>query len=178
MSLRAAIAIGIGALSVVSAVWGVPALMRRQYQTEAIQTLAKLSRTASIYFVKPRGDETGNRMLCQFPQGEIRSTLAKSCCDPSVNNGDGLCDPAKMEWNRTLWLGLRFQPTEAHAYVYEYKASGTLAAAKYELSAYGDLDCDGVYSTFRFIGHGSKDSSPIDCILTESAEFQTFSPEE
>ena len=117
-------------------------------------------------------------MICQFPQGEIRSTLAKSCCDPAVNDGEGRCDPAKIEWNRSLWKTLKFRVDEPHWFVYEVKATGTLANAALEISAYGDADCDGHYSTFRFTHHGDSGARLDNCVLNTQADFVTIDPDE
>ena len=155
-----------------SLAYGVPAWLHRRHAAEAIDMLGKLSRAASVYYVKPRGDAVGDRMLCQFPRGDIRTTLALSCCDPTVSfEGGNKCDPAKIVWNRTLWKTLRFELADHHPFVYEYKATGVLGDARFEVSAYGDLDCDGVYSTFRFAGKGDPDSKHDDCVLRTTPEF-------
>lgn len=163
---------------VATAAWGVPILLHRQHETEAIRQLARLARSASSYYVKPRAEETGGRMLCQFPPGEIRTTTAKSCCDSAVNDGHGHCDPARIEWNRSLWNVLHFQMTEAQPYVFEFAAQGKLGEATFTVSAYGDLDCDGQFSTFRFVGKGDARSTPTDCLLGEAPRFEAFSPDE
>jgi hypothetical protein len=171
-----AIVLGVAVLA--TAAWGVPALLRRQYETEGIRELGRMTRTASVYYVKPRPDESGSRMLCQFPHGEIRTTQAKSCCDPAVNDGHGLCDPGKIEWNRSLWNTLRFQITDHQPYVFAYEAQGTLGAATFTVSAYADIDCDGRFSTFRFVGHGDPRSTPSDCRLGEAPRFEAVQPDE
>lgn len=158
--------------------WGVPTLWEREHISEPVRELARIARSAQVYYVKPRAAEGGQRALCQFPQGTIRSSNAPSCCDPSVTLGGGLCDPSKIEWNRTLWAALRWELKEPHAYVYEYKATGTLGEARYEVSAYGDLDCDGQYSTFRYVGKGDPRSNAEDCVLGASPEFEQISPDE
>ncbi len=157
-----------------SVAYGVPALMERHHATEAIDMLGKLSRAAAVYYVKPNMDEkTGDRAPCGFPTGKVRSALASSCCDESVRlAGTNLCDPAKMEWNRTLWHALgRFQLRDAHAFVYEYDASGYFGDAAFTVSAYADLDCDGVISTYRFVGKGDPDASPDNCVLKTTPIF-------
>ena len=171
-------ALVVAAASATAAVGG-PRLMQRQRQDEALRELPRLVRSASVYFVKPRMDiKTGQRTACAFPNGEIRTTLAKSCCDPAIGMGDGLCDPTKVEWNRTLWAALKWKVAEPHAFVYAYQASGTLDAAKFTASAYGDADCDGVYATFRYTGKGGAASRMDDCIITEAADFEAINPDE
>jgi hypothetical protein len=149
-----------------SVAYGVPAMLDRRHATEAIDMLGKLSKAAAVYYVKPRGDAQGDRVLCQFPNGGIRTAVAKSCCDPSVNlEGTNFCDPNKVEWNRTLWNTLRFQLEDPHAFIYAYQGHGTMKDARFEVSAYGDLDCDGVFSTFRFVGVGDPNARTDNCLL-------------
>lgn len=165
-----ALLIAVGA----TAAYGVPALLDRTHQTEAIDMLGKIARAAAVYYVKPHADlEKGERAPCQFPLGEIRSSLAQSCCDERVNlPGTNLCDPAKIEWNRTLWHALgRFQMRDPHAFIYEYKAEGVLGDARYTVSAFADLDCDGVISTFSFVGHGDPNARSNDCVLRTTPTF-------
>jgi len=167
------------ACAAAAAAVGVPHLVERHHQDEALRELPRLVRSAQVTFVKPRMDpKTGQRAPCEFPQGEIRTTLAHSCCDPKVGDGAGICDPGRIEWNRTLWTSLKWRLTEPHAYVYYYKGEGTFGAARFEVAAYGDLDCDGVYSTFRYRGQGGAASRGDDCIITDQATFEAIDPDE
>ena len=161
-----------------SVVWGVPLLLRRAHAEEALTHLARLTRVSDVYYVKPRPGADGERMICQFPTGEIRSSLAKSCCDPSVGLGDGRCDPQKILWNRSMWKSLRFTIDEPHWFIYELKATGTLGDARLEVSAYGDADCDGEYSTFRFVQKGGAASTRTNCVLPDPASYEAIQPDE
>lgn len=158
---------------------GVVGLMQRSAQDEALRELTRLVRSASVYYVKPRLQPgTSERAACAFPLGEIRTARAPSCCDPSVTDGHGRCDPQRLEWNRTLWSVLRWQLREPHQFIYEYKASGTMGAARLEVTAYGDQDCDGEYSTFRYVAKGSDQAKADDCVLTDPPQFQVVNPGE
>lgn len=178
LKMRTVIAAVLVLATAVSLFLGVPMLMRRAHAQEALLNLAKLVRISDVYYVKPKPGEGGNRLICQFPQGDIRTTMAKSCCDPSVNDGSGRCDPKKIEWNRSMWKTLKFELDEPHWFVYEYKASGTLANATLEVSAYGDADCDGHYSTFRFSHHGDAGARADNCVLDTQPEFVAIDPNE
>ena len=46
---------------------------------------------------------------------------------------------------------------EPHYYMYTYEASGLDNNAVFTARAVGDLDCDGVYSTFELVGRVSSD---------------------
>ena len=64
-------------------------------------------------------------------------------------DADDLCDPSPATWNTTTWSALNFAPEAPHGFVYETETSGVGLDAVFTVSAYGDLDCDGVQSTFR-----------------------------
>lgn len=161
-----------------TAAFGVPRLLQRQHEVEGVRQLARLARAASLYYVKPRPDEYGNRLPCQFPPGDVRTVAAKSCWSKTVGDGEGNCDPTRIEWNRTLWNALRFRIDEAQPYVFEYVGSGTMAEAVFTVSAYGDLDGDGQHSTFRFTGHGDPRSTPDDCVMGSEPAFEILSRDE
>lgn len=163
----------VGLAVVASVAVGVPHLQRRMRETEAVYELARLVRSASVYYVKPRAGADGTRMACQFPPGTIRTHLANSCCDPRVGD-DGLCNPLKIEWNRTLWHTLHWQIREPHAFIYAYEASGTFGDARLTVSAYGDTDCDGEFSTFRFIAQGDPKARADDCVLDGAPRFEAI----
>jgi hypothetical protein len=69
-----------------------------------------------------------------------------ACC-----KGDkGRCAPDPSLWSQPPWSDLDFSIEDPHYFSYEYKAAtdGTSFTAR----AYGDLDCDGTYSTFSMTG--------------------------
>jgi hypothetical protein len=53
------------------------------------------------------------------------------------------------EWQHPTWQALRFEPRDPHNYSYQYDAMGTAPALRFVVTAIGDLDCDGVRSTFQ-----------------------------
>jgi hypothetical protein len=155
-----------------TAAFGWPAVGARAHGVEAMGVLGRIARGAAVYYVKPRGQESGGRMLCQFPQGETRSSAAASCCDPAVNlAGTPYCDPEKLTWNTTIWTTIGVEVADPQPFVFHYEASGAMGDARYVVSAYGDLDCDGQMSTFRFVGKGDPASRADDCILTTRPVF-------
>jgi len=60
--------------------------------------------------------------------------------------------PEVNTWNHLTWRELNFAVDEPFYYAYQYISSGTGADAKFTVRAVGDLDCDGVLSTFERAG--------------------------
>ena len=178
MTLRRIAIAALALITLVTLVWGVPRLLGRSQESDAIRELARIARSAAIYYVKPKPGEDGGRMVCQFPRGSIRTIVPASCCDKTVTLGGCACDPAKIEWNRTLWKTLHFQLLGPTAFVYAYEAAGTLGDARYTVSAYGDLDCDGTMSTFRMVGRGDPRSKADDCLVLDQTTFEAIQPDE
>ena len=65
-----------------------------------------------------------------------------TCCkaDPE----DAKCPPDPAAWAAPTWRALDFSMDDPHYYSYELAVDGD----RYILKAWGDLDCDGIYSTF------------------------------
>ncbi|HEU5141958.1 MAG TPA: hypothetical protein VFU04_02255, partial [Solirubrobacterales bacterium] len=76
------------------------------------------------------------------PRGEIGPTPALGAC---CRGGRERCDPDPALWEAPLWRELGFSLDHAHAYAYSYASDGE----RFTVRAQGDLDCDGVYSTFE-----------------------------
>ncbi len=56
------------------------------------------------------------------------------------------------QWNSGTWSELGFSPESQHRYVYQFETNGAGNKAAFTASAFGDLDCDGSFSTFRQFG--------------------------
>ncbi|HAN31952.1 MAG TPA: hypothetical protein DCQ06_10180 [Myxococcales bacterium] len=166
---------GLVVIATAMSAWGWPELMRRRQATHAMEVLGQIARGAHIYYVKPRLGDYGERMACQFPQGKIFSTPAASCCDSSVRlDGTNHCDPAKTDWNRSLWNALKVEVKEPQGFVYHYEASGTFADARYKITAISDLDCDGVYATYVYEGQGDSKAVAENCVLNTRPTFRAI----
>ena len=60
------------------------------------------------------------------------------------------CAPNPALWTHPSWTALHFSIDDPHYYSYQYKT--TDEGKSFTVSAFGDLDCDGVYSTFEMYG--------------------------
>ncbi|MBR58321.1 MAG: hypothetical protein CMH54_09905 [Myxococcales bacterium] len=146
---------------------------------EAIDNLDKLYKGAVIYFTSPRVNREGGLIPCQFPDGGAAGGLTPApgpdgkhpCCGIADADGDGRCDSNPNVWADHAWPVLSFQMTDQHYYAYAVESSGTLGDAKITISAYGDLDCDGVWSTFQKIGFADEGSSRVECSVKGSSAF-------
>lgn len=84
----------------------------------------------------------------ELPAAAGPSPPLGSCCAA----GDSTCIPDPAHWANPTWQALRFSIDEPNRYSYELATAG----GGYTVRAYGDLDCDGVYSTFT-LSSGSND---------------------
>ncbi len=60
---------------------------------------------------------------------------------------------------------------DQHYYLYQFDSTGTLSMARFTASAYGNLDCDSVFSTFQRLGEGDRTTTRQECSLRGSAAF-------
>lgn len=67
-----------------------------------------------------------------------------TCCQ----GGRGRCRPTPAWWSVPAWRAVRFEVHQPHAYSYEFRPD----ERGFTAFAYGDLDCDGVSSTFSIRG--------------------------
>ena len=159
------------------AVVAIPAFVkytRRAKTTEAIDELDKIYKGAALYYTTPHVDRRGRRLPCQFPASTGVTPRAATCCGalggPDAD-GDDLCDPDPSAWSHATWSALNFQIAQPHRYVYSFDSSGTMATAGFTATANGDLDCDGIQSTFQRMAFGDPQASAAECSLRGSAAF-------
>jgi len=160
----------------VMAAVAVPAFIkyvRRAKTTEAVDEIDKIYKGAAVYFMTPKVGADGTRLPCQFP-ASTGPTPAGSCCNAKGGpdrDGDDRCDVDPNAWNTPTWSALSFQMADQHYFVYTFESSGTGSAAKFAVSAYADLDCDGVMSTFQRLGFADPAMTDGDCALQGQAAF-------
>jgi type II secretory pathway pseudopilin PulG len=88
-----------------------------------------------------------------LPPSAPMTPKAGSCC--AQPGQKCAADPAA--WQLPAWQALRFSVDDPHYYSYELVTSGSAFTAR----AMGDLDCDGVFSTFELTGTVQADGSVI-----------------
>ncbi len=144
---------------VMSAV-AIPAFMkyvRRSKAVEASMNVRKLADAATSYREAKR--KTGKSFT--FP-ASTQWTPAASCCGQP---GDK-CAAGSPEWSEPTWKALEFSLGDPHYYQYRFTSDGKGARARFVVEARGDLNCDGIFSSFRRTGsldaQGNVQISPLD----------------
>jgi hypothetical protein len=76
-----------------------------------------------------------------------------------VPAGRRLADPPGT-WNHATWRQLDFEILVPHAFAFKFESNNKKGEASFRASAHGDLDGDGVYSTFALGGHSRDGAEP------------------
>ncbi|MBM4371256.1 MAG: hypothetical protein FJ098_06355 [Deltaproteobacteria bacterium] len=140
---------------------------------EAVDMLDRICKGAAAYYTTPHvnmGD--GMKLPCQFPASVGPTPGSRGCADKAVDkDGDAFCDPDPDVWAVPGWSALMFEMNDPHRFVYSFASKGTGADAEFVATANGDLDGDGVLSTFQRFGKGAAESGG-ECTLGPTA-FRT-----
>ncbi len=148
--------------------------LAKMFDSTAAYFVADRVRRGKVKFVSKKGKlpKAAGHKCPQFnnkTKGEAKLTprLKKHCADgpggrclPGVGaKGKGKYDMTFWT-NNTVWNGLNFQMEQAHFYhynfVYENDTNG-YGACQFTVQAFGDLDDDGVYSTFERTGAADRE---------------------
>jgi type IV pilus assembly protein PilA len=128
----------------------IPAFMkyiRRSKTVEATMNVRKMFDSSVSYYEAEHSNTTGQILAKQFPNPVGPSPGAKgSNCG---NTGDKFApNPANFQDAGGSWSALNFSVDDPFYFVYQYVSAGQDVAANFQAFAYGDLDCDGIFSTF------------------------------
>ncbi len=137
----------------------IPAFMkyiRRSKTVEATMNIRKLFDSSVAYFEAEHSDKTGTILAKQFPI-TVAFTPAARCC---LSTG-GKCkpDPTLFQDAGGGWSALNFSVDDPFYFNYQYASAGTDSGSNFQAYAYGDLDCDGTYSTYMRSGSVMSDNS-------------------
>lgn len=127
------------AMAGVIAAVSIPAFLKYQKRSESVE--------ARIHLMKLRsGAQMALLEASALPASSAGPTPPLgTCCQQG-----GTCQPDPSWWAGEPWRTLQFSLDEPHRYSYEYKLDPDGKA--FTASAFGDLDCDGAYSTFSIKG--------------------------
>jgi type IV pilus assembly protein PilA len=125
----------------------IPAFMkyiRRSKTAEATMNLRKLFDSSVSYLHSEHATPEGKILPRHFPKSAPRTPATTACKD-----GEPIKHmPTPEMWNHPTWQALNFAIQDPFYYQYEYVSD----AKGFTARAIGDLDCDGVLSTFERVG--------------------------
>ncbi len=126
---------GIGATASVA----IPAFLKYLKKSKAVEASMNLKRISDG--IRVHYAETG-----ALPASVAATPLRETCCNDA---GEGeKCVANQAFWQHPTWQKIGFSIPDPHHYVYELQTD----ANSFTALAYGDLDCDGVYSTHALYG--------------------------
>jgi hypothetical protein len=76
-----------------------------------------------------------------------------------VPKGQRVTD-APGTWNHPTWQELKFELTVPHSYSFAFESENAPDQARFVATAHGDLDGDGLLSTFQITGHSVAGKEP------------------
>ncbi len=109
---------------------------------EARVTLRHLQQAVQTYFDTEHWVETSHELVTQhLPESAPLTPAEVRCGDAASGSVD--------EWGHPSWRAVGFEILDAHSYSYQIDSTIDGAEQRVTVSAFGDLDCDGVRSTFQ-----------------------------
>jgi prepilin-type N-terminal cleavage/methylation domain-containing protein len=142
----------IGLLSAIA----IPAFTRyikRAKTAEAAEHLNKMWAGSVVYYSSDQYIQTATGAMARprmFP-GPVSEPLADggaTCC----TNAGQKCPAADPGFAQPVWQALDLSIPDPYNYKPFYRSGGVAGTASFEATAVGDLDCDGLTSTFRRLG--------------------------
>lgn len=160
------------------AIYGVRKYLTNAKTAEARTALGRLGKDAQNAFEAEALSQNVVNMATS-------STIVRSLCDDAapvpatigqVSNGKYQSSPA--EWRGPGWRCLKFTMSDPQYFMYSYNSSATtgLGGETFTAVANGDLDGDGVASTFEFFGAIQKQGN--DLVATLADQIREIDPEE
>lgn len=141
-------AAGAAAVFGVIAAVAVPAFLKYQKKSKSSEArvfLHKLYDGARAHYLDTPSAGL-NPEPAAFPAESVGPTPALgTCCEQG-----GKCMPNAALWEHPTWQALQFSVDDPHYYSYQYEVIDK--SKEFVVRAIGDLDCDGVYSTFEMRG--------------------------
>jgi type IV pilus assembly protein PilA len=121
--------------------------MKRAKTSEARTNVEKIYNGARVYFNDtPQPGMTP--VVDQYPTGDTTLTPGTPACVGSRSVKREINAADRLLWSTPLWNDVSFSMTDPYLFQYQYVGVADAFTAR----AQGDLDCDGVFSTFEMFG--------------------------
>jgi hypothetical protein len=153
--------------------WGLAESRRAARFAEVPQNLRHLYEGATVYAQRYLTRPVKERIRPNFPLSSTITPESPCCrhgkpaaCVPGGNTTTSY-DPA--EWKKKPFLELGFELKDPHLYRYSFTSFEPGEELRFEVSAHGDADCDGILSRFYRKGQvsGREVTGPLE-IFTEN----------
>jgi type II secretory pathway pseudopilin PulG len=131
--------VGYVALAGMLSAVAIPSFMKYARKAKTVEATIQVKKLVDGARAAAAAD-TGHKL----PRGTVGPTPPLGAC---CRTG-GKCQPDPRAWTDPVWKALRFDMDDPHYYSYSYSSDGRTFVAR----ANGDLNCDGVYSTFELRG--------------------------
>jgi hypothetical protein len=122
-------------------------LVRRAKTAEARLNLRRIAAGAVRFYEETKAGPDGQPLPRSFPPS-VGPTPGGSPCSEPGHRFPG--DP--KAWEHPAWQTLGFSVSGPHYYRYTFLSEGTGESSRFTARANGDLDCNGVWSTFEIQG--------------------------
>ncbi len=146
----------VGIVGILAAI-AIPAFtryVRRSRSSEAAEFLNKMWAGASTYYMTDftkivNGQAVPEPKQFPGPAAAFERGAADCCTLPS-----GRCPGGSPVWfDDAVWVALKFSIPDPHSYVPGYTGTETGSSSKFTAAAFGNLNCDNIYSEFRRDGY-------------------------
>ena len=128
---------------------GVPAFVRNLHASRLVEPIEGLERIAA----------RATALAAQKP-AEFAYPPSVEQTPEQVPRGKPIQDPPRT-WERPTWRLLDFEFSLAHSYSFAFESHNTPGHATFYAVAHGDLDGDGLESTFEISGESRDGTPPI-----------------
>lgn len=149
--------------------------IRKSKTGEVPNNIRAIQLGAALWYEEVRRDASGVLIKRHFPNGSSPYGTVSGTYNmpvvPLCAGGNTKYSKNVALWSAEPWNSIGFQVKESHYYRYRYVVNNS--DLTFTTMAVGDLDCDGVFSTYKIITKrkgASSDLEKTDVIVTKGLE--------
>jgi Tfp pilus assembly protein PilE len=142
--------LALAALLATLGMYGLARYVRHAKTAEAIGNVSAIAQAAGTFYDGSDGRQPAGtkpeqaKAMRHFPPSARQTVPADAAAVKGKKYQSAIGD-----WSTAPWLDLQFKITQPQCYAYNFEASGAGATATSTITANGDLDGNGMISTFR-----------------------------